>query len=413
MFDNIISQSVTEQLKENILAHKLPGAVLFYGPASSGKLSCALETARVLSCENGGDWTCCCSSCLKHKALVSHNVLIAGPGNKTLEINAARNTLVTMNLQNSRHLEASRYLFLRAVRKLTVRFSHVLWEGDDKLSKFSPILEAINDNLELLQPGRVLPDDQELKKIVDAVCKDCEKLESSYLYDSLPVSQIRNFSSWAHLTSSSGKKVIIIENAEQMMEGSKNALLKILEEPPRDTMFILTTTQRGAILPTILSRLRTYSFVERSAEKQKELIQRVFHTTCNVNGAEVETINDFLQTFLPVKPDEVYLHADKFFNKIAEGHVPDIAAVVDSCCGFEPKVLFKIFLRGIIEAQKKMKVNGAGFEVSAKLLALLRKTLNNVTLYNQNPSSALEELTRSIMELNFLNDGIMRSCANE
>ena len=60
-----------------------------------------------------------------------------------------------------------------------------------------------------------------------------------------------------------------------------------------------------------------------------------------------------------------------------------------------------------------MKVNGAGFEVSAKLLALLRKTLNNVTLYNQNPSSALEELTRSIMELNFLNDGIMRSCANE
>ena len=92
MFDNIICQNATELLKEDIVNSRLPGSILFYGPGASGKLSCALETARVLSCRNKGEWTCTCSSCLQHKALVSQNVLIAGPGNKILEINAARNT---------------------------------------------------------------------------------------------------------------------------------------------------------------------------------------------------------------------------------------------------------------------------------------------------------------------------------
>ena len=412
MFDNIICQNATELLKEDIVNSRLPGSILFYGPGASGKLSCALETARVLSCRNKGEWTCTCSSCLQHKALVSQNVLIAGPGNKILEINAARNTLLMMNLQNSRHLEASRYLFLRAVRKLTVRFSPVLWEGEDKLSKFAPLLESINDNLELIQPGRVLPDDDDLKKILDSIVASCEKLENSFLYDSLPVSQIRNFSSWAHLTTSGGKKVLIIENAEQMMEGSRNALLKILEDPPKDTLFILTTTQRGAILPTILSRLRTYSFAERTASQQQELIQRVFHTSGNNNGEPCKTINDFLQTFLPVKPDAVYSAASLFFSKISEGHIPDIPSLVSSCCNFEPRVIFKIFIRGVMEAQHHLLASAAGAETSAKLMELLRTAYNNVTVFNQNPAAVLEELTRSIMQLNFMNDGILRGNSN-
>ncbi|WP_407400910.1 DNA polymerase III [Treponema sp.] len=416
MFDNIIWQNSTDLLKDDILKNRLPGSILFYGPAASGKFSCALETARVLSCEKNGEWTCTCPSCLKHKALVSQNVLITGPGNKILEINAAKNSLLVMNIQNSRHLEASRYLFIRAVRKLTARFSPVLWEGEDKLAKFAPLLESINDNLELISPGKVLPDDSELRKIVDAISSDCTKLESTYLYDSLPVSQIRNFSSWAHLTSSSsskGKKVVIIENADRMLDGSKNALLKILEEPPRDTMFILTTTQKGAMLPTILSRLRTYGFVERTVEQQQELIQRVFHTTASLNGEPCESINDFLQTYLPVAPDTVFSFAESFFNKIAEGHIPDVPALVSACSGFEPRVIFKIFLQGIIEVQKPLLSSGQGAETSAKLLELIRGAWNSVTVYNQNPAAVLEELTRSIMQLNFLNNGILRGQKSE
>lgn len=160
---------------------------------------------------------------------------------------------------------------MRAVRKLISKFNSVLWNGDDKLSKFSPLLQNIEEGLEKIQPGRILPDDEELRKILDSIEKDCTKLESSFLYSSLPVLQIRNFSSWAHLSSSNGRKVLIIENADLMADSARNALLKILEEPPEDVIFILTTTKRGAILPTILSRVRTYNFLNAHRNSREML----------------------------------------------------------------------------------------------------------------------------------------------
>lgn len=56
------------------------------------------------------------------------------------------------------------------------------------------------------------------------------------------------------------RKVFIIGDAERMVpqEGSDqaaNALLKLLEEPPADTSLILTTSEAGALLPTIRSRV--------------------------------------------------------------------------------------------------------------------------------------------------------------
>ena len=174
MFDNILNQSATTLLSQDIIKSKLPNSILFSGPQGSGKFSCALETARILSCHNGGEWNCTCSSCLRHKAMVSHNVLVVGSGNRNLEIAAAKDTLLKQNIKNSRHLEAARYLYLRSVRKLTVRFSPVLWEGEDKLSKFAPVLESINDGLELIQVGRTLSDHEELQKILDDIEKNCE-----------------------------------------------------------------------------------------------------------------------------------------------------------------------------------------------------------------------------------------------
>ena len=78
-----------------------------------------------------------------------------------------------------------------------------------------------------------------------------EKLEDDFLYDSIPVNQVRNASAWARLSPSDKKKILIIENADRMQDAARNAFLKVLEEPPADVVFILTTTRRGAIMPTI------------------------------------------------------------------------------------------------------------------------------------------------------------------
>src|SRR5574344_21725 len=408
MFDNVLYQSAASLLVDDITRDMLPGSILLAGPAASGKFTCALELARVLSCKGTtrGAWNCTCPSCLKHKALVSTNVLVVGPGDRSIEIAAARNTFLFENANNTKHLEAARYLYLRAVRKLTIRFSPVLWDGDDKLSKFSPLLEAIEDDLEQIEPGRTIPDGEELVKILDDIEKNTLKLEDSFLYDALPVSQIRNFSSWAHLSATDGKRVIIIENADCMADSARNALLKILEEPPADTQFILTTTRRGAMLPTILSRVRTYSFFSRTTAEQQEVIERVFHYMPLPGTPKPLTIDSFLQTYLPVKPTVIKQYAVLYFKTIAEGRVPELSTSIKECNGFDPRILFRIFMEGIIETQAQLKFSPAGAESSAQLLEMIRKAYNNVTVYNENPNAALEELARNLMMVNHQNDGV-------
>lgn len=49
-------------------------------------------------------------------------------------------------------------------------------------------------------------------------------------------------------------KVYILGNCQCMNESAQNALLKVLEEPPKYAMFILTTTTKSALLETVLSR---------------------------------------------------------------------------------------------------------------------------------------------------------------
>lgn len=409
MFENILFQSASTLIENDIKNGSLPGSILLAGPYASGKLSCALEIARVLSCLKNGDWLCDCQNCLQHKALVSPNVLVVGPGNRTLEIRAAKDTLLYQNVNNTTHLDSARYLYLRAVRKLTVRFSPVLWEGDDKLSKFSSVLQIINEELEKINPGRVIPEPEELQKIVDSVEKQCEKLENTYLYDSLPVMQIRNFSTWAHLSSNNGKKVLIIENADCMAESARNALLKILEEPPENTNFILTTSNRGAMLPTILSRVRTYNFFTRTTEQQQALISRLFHYNNSTFKPRLpDTVVDFLYNYLPVKPDVIKEYAEQYFKTIAEGHVPDVPAIMSSCNGFKPSVLFTLFLQGLVSAQSYLSKTPAGAECSAKIMTELRLVNNNVNVFNQNPASALEQMTRDFMQINHLNNGVFR-----
>ncbi|PWB47963.1 MAG: DNA polymerase III subunit delta' [Candidatus Methylomirabilota bacterium] len=55
-------------------------------------------------------------------------------------------------------------------------------------------------------------------------------------------------------------KVFILDSAERMTEQAANALLKTLEEPAKDTVFILLTSAVAALLPTIVSRCQSVTF---------------------------------------------------------------------------------------------------------------------------------------------------------
>lgn len=53
------------------------------------------------------------------------------------------------------------------------------------------------------------------------------------------------------------RRVLLIEDGHYLSEEAQNALLKTLEEPPADTLIIMTVDAKGSILPTITSRGRT------------------------------------------------------------------------------------------------------------------------------------------------------------
>ena len=76
------------------------------------------------------------------------------------------------------------------------------------------------------------------------------------------VEQIRNLRDHAMLTSVLSKhKVYILDEAHQMTAASFQVLLKILEEPPVSTTFVLCTTDPQKIPATVRSRLETYRLV--------------------------------------------------------------------------------------------------------------------------------------------------------
>jgi DNA polymerase-3 subunit gamma/tau len=64
-------------------------------------------------------------------------------------------------------------------------------------------------------------------------------------------------------------KVYIIDEVHMMSTGAFNALLKTLEEPPENVIFILCTTEPYKVLPTILSRCQRFDFSKLSDEDMK------------------------------------------------------------------------------------------------------------------------------------------------
>jgi len=79
--------------------------------------------------------------------------------------------------------------------------------------------------------------------------------------ESVEVNELRKVSPFLRMTASEGGwRIVIIDDADTMNRNAQNALLKILEEPPANTVLILVTHRLGALIPTILSRVQVMNF---------------------------------------------------------------------------------------------------------------------------------------------------------
>jgi DNA polymerase-3 subunit delta' len=176
-----------------------------------GKDAVALELARVLLCQRGGEEACGeCDSCLRVSTMQHPDI-----------------QLIT-----------------------------ALPTGKSEVGSDSPLAKLSSDDLATVQ--------EEYRK----------KGENPYYRVDIPralvikITSIREVRREASLTSFGGKKrIFIISRAEDMEDAASNALLKTLEEPTSDCLLLMTTANREALLLTIVSRCQQVHFDPLGAEE--------------------------------------------------------------------------------------------------------------------------------------------------
>jgi DNA polymerase-3 subunit gamma/tau len=90
------------------------------------------------------------------------------------------------------------------------------------------------------------------------------------------VDDIRNLIDQVRIPPQTGKyKVYIIDEVHMLSSNAFNAFLKTLEEPPKHAIFILATTEKHKIIPTILSRCQIFDFKRITVKDAKEHLAEV------------------------------------------------------------------------------------------------------------------------------------------
>jgi DNA polymerase III subunit gamma/tau len=133
-------------------------------------------------------------------------------------------------------------------------------------------------------------------------CNECESCVSfneqrSYNIHELDaasnngVDDIRSLTDQVRIPPQIGKySVYIIDEVHMLSQGAFNAFLKTLEEPPAHAIFILATTEKHKIIPTILSRCQIYDFnriTVADTVKHLQMVAEKEGVTADVNGLNV------------------------------------------------------------------------------------------------------------------------------
>ena len=214
LFKEIIgNNSVTKQLIEAVRNNRISHAQLFSGKSGSAKLALALAYAQFLNCENRSAVDSCgiCSSCLKFNNLSHPDLHLVIPVLKTKEVQKPV----------SDH-------FIGQWRNFII---------NNYYGSLNGWIDSFGTENKSGQQG--------------AIYKD----EANNIHKKL---SLKNYEA--------EYRVVLIWMPERMNLEVSNKLLKLFEEPPKGTIFLLVTENATRLLPTIISRLQTIKIADFTSE---------------------------------------------------------------------------------------------------------------------------------------------------
>lgn len=274
-FSQIPGQSdVKARLIKSVLEERVSHAQLFAGPEGCGGLALALAYAQYVSCENrsGNDSCGTCKSCVKYERMIHPDLHFVFPVIKG--------------------------------KKATDPVSDNYIEEWREFVKKSPYF-TINDWLESIDVGNAqgLIFASEASEIIKKL--SLKTFESDY-------------------------KIMIIWLPEKMHQATSNKLLKMIEEPPDKTLFLLVSEEPDKIIPTILSRcqlVKIPSFI--SMDIEKFLIRRyAFSTEKASDIARVSNGNIIRASELSEKEDSTIASLEHFKSLMRFAWKRDVISII-------------------------------------------------------------------------------------
>jgi DNA polymerase-3 subunit delta' len=204
-----IKKKLLRSVKEERVSH----AQLFAGPEGCGSMALALAYARYISCENRTDTDSCgtCKSCVKYEKLIHPDLHFVFPVIKG--------------------------------KKVTDPVSDNYLEEWREFVKKSPYF-TLNNWMDSIEVGNA----------------------QGMIFASEATEIIKKLSL---KTFESDFKIMIIWLPEKMHQATSNKLLKMIEEPPEKTLFLLVSEEPDKVIPTILSRcqlIKISAFSNRDIE---------------------------------------------------------------------------------------------------------------------------------------------------
>ncbi len=169
-------------------------------------------------------------------------------------------------------------------------------EGVGKLT--AAVTFAMAQNCSIIEHCTTRGEKSELPQLPCCKCKPCKKILTGnhpdiiFIKPSGSILRIDQIRALCHSLSmrpyEATQRVVIISGAHKMNSEAGNALLKILEEPPGKTTFILTATHVYDLLPTVISRCQNIGFNPIAKQNLEKLLVKKYD--CSVEDAKILSI---------------------------------------------------------------------------------------------------------------------------